>query len=84
MWPFVVKAMFPEVQCRMFGPGILPEITRNSLLMSSGQVGCDRDGAMNDRLDLRLIARKTEDKQPLDDEESAAWNRLNVMVADWA
>lgn len=37
----------------------------------------------DDRLDLRLIKKKTEQKQPLDEEESAAWNRLNVMIMDW-
>jgi hypothetical protein len=37
----------------------------------------------DDRLDLRLIVKKNQQKQSLDEEESAAWNRLNVMIMDW-
>jgi hypothetical protein len=34
------------------------------------------------RLDLRQIKQKADAGQPLDDEESAAWGRLSVMI-DW-
>lgn len=36
-----------------------------------------------DRLDLRLIQKRNQEKRALDEEESAAWTRLNVMIADW-
>ena len=37
----------------------------------------------DDHLDLRLINKKNEQKQRLDDMESEAWNRLNVMIGEW-
>jgi hypothetical protein len=37
----------------------------------------------DDRLDLRLISKKVEQKQVLDEKESETWTRLNVMIADW-
>lgn len=37
----------------------------------------------DDRLNLRFIDKKNEQKQPLDEEESAAWKRLNAMIMDW-
>jgi hypothetical protein len=37
----------------------------------------------DDHLDLRLIKKKNDHNEPLDDEEKAAWDRLNVMLMDW-
>jgi hypothetical protein len=72
-----------HLQMTTFGSGNI-DGSQQQFFADELKAGRLRQGSgYDDRLDLGLISKNSERKQALDEEESAAWTRLNVMIADW-